>query len=73
MNRLSSRLAAQLAPWVLNHLDASWALRLLREAVRRLAEADDGALADAMLGDILAQLRPYARRAGWRLEREGEP
>lgn len=33
---LSSRLAAWLAPWVLRRLDASWALRLLREAVRRL-------------------------------------
>jgi len=66
---LSSRLAAWLAPWVLRRLDASWALRLLREGVRRLPEADAGALAEAILEEALSDLAPYARRAGWRMER----
>jgi hypothetical protein len=72
---LSSRLAARLAPWVLRRLDPSWALRLLAEGARRLPASDDGALADAMLSEILTDLAPFARRAGWRLERVdgGEP
>lgn len=60
----SSRMAAWLAPWVLRRLDASWALRLLREAVRRLDQADDGALADALLVTCLSDLDPHARRVG---------
>mgnify|MGYP003407900705 CR=1 FL=1 len=61
---LSSRLAARLAPWVLRRLDASWALRLLREAVRRLSHDDDGALVDALLVACLNDLDPHARRVG---------
>jgi len=68
MNRLtpspSSRLAAWLAPWVLRRLDASWALRLLREAVRRLGHDDDGVAADALLVACLQDLDPHARRVG---------
>lgn len=65
-----NRLAALLAPWVLRRLDPSWALRLLREGARLLAAADEGALAEALLRATLADLAPYARRAGWRVERE---
>ncbi len=61
-----NRLAALPAPWVLNRLDASWVLRLLREGVRRMAEADEGALASALLCAAMDDLRPYAERAGWR-------
>ena len=68
---LSSRLAARLAPWVLRRLDASWALRLLREAVRRMDHDDDGALSDPLLVACLQDLAPHARRAGWRIERVG--
>ena len=79
-----NRLAALLAPWVLRRLDpswalerldASWALRLLAEGARRLPASDDGALADALLSEVLADLAPFAQRAGWRLERMdgGEP
>ncbi len=68
MNRpspdLSSRLGAWLAPWVLRRLDASWALRLLREAVRRLDQTDDGVAADALLVACLQDLAPHARRVG---------
>lgn len=60
---LSSRLAARMAPWVLRRLDASWALRLLREAVRRL-DHDDGVAADALLVACLQDLAPHARRVG---------
>lgn len=66
MNRLAASLAARLAPWVLHHLDASWALRLLREGAARLGQADDGALADALLLDVMRTLEPHAKRAGWR-------
>ena len=78
MSRLTAILAARLAPWTLAHLDpawvlerldASWALRLLAEGARRLPASDDGALADAMLSEVLADLAPFAQRAGWRLER----
>lgn len=70
-----SPLAAILASWALRRLDPSWALRLLAEGARRLPASDDGALADAMLSEVLADLTPFARRAGWRLERMdgGEP
>ena len=64
---LSSRMAARLAPWVLRHLDASWALVLLRAAIRRLEQADDGALADALLVSCLNDLDPHARRVGVRM------
>lgn len=64
---LSSRLAARLAPWVLRHLDASWALALLRAAIRRLDQADEGTLADALLVACLADMDPHARRVGVRM------
>jgi hypothetical protein len=51
-------LAARLAPSVLRRLDPSWALRLLAEGARRLPGADDGALADAMLSEVLTDLTP---------------
>ena len=51
---LSSRLAAWLAPWVLRRLDASWALRLLREGARRLP------VASSALGPLAAVLWPPA-------------
>lgn len=66
MNRLAAQVAARLAPWVLRHLDASWALRLLREGAGRLGQADDGALAEALLLDVMRTLEPHAKRAGWR-------
>ena len=66
MNRLSALVAARLAPWVLRRLDASWALRLLREGAARLGQADEGALADALLLDVMRTLAPHAKRAGWR-------
>jgi hypothetical protein len=51
---------------VLRRLDPSWALRLLREGAARLGQADEGALADALLLDVMRTLGPYAKRAGWR-------
>lgn len=66
MNRLAASLAARLAPWVLRRLDPSWALRLLREGAARLGQADEGALADALLLDVMRTLEPHAKRAGWR-------
>jgi hypothetical protein len=65
MSRLTSRIAARMAPWVLRHLDPSWALRLLREGAARLEQADDGALADALLLNVMRSLESHAKRAGW--------
>jgi hypothetical protein len=66
VNRLAAHVAARLAPWVLRRLDPSWALRLLREGAARLGQADEGALADALLLDVMRTLGPHAKRAGWR-------
>jgi hypothetical protein len=66
MNHIAASIAARMAPWVLRRLDASWALRLLREGAARLGQADDGALADALLLDVMRTLGPHAKRAGWR-------
>ncbi len=66
MSHLAALVAARLAPWVLRRLDPSWALRLLREGAARLGQADEGALADALLLDVMRTLAPHAKRAGWR-------
>lgn len=65
MNRLAAHVAARMAPWVLRHLDASWVLLLLREGAARLGEADEGALTEALLHDVMRTLGPHAKRAGW--------
>jgi hypothetical protein len=66
VSHLAALVAARLAPWVLRRLDPSWALRLLREGAARLGQADEGALADALLLDVMRTLAPHAKRAGWR-------
>ena len=65
MNHIAASIAARMAPWVLRRLDPSWALRLLREGAARLGQADEGALADALLLDVMRTLEPHAKRAGW--------
>lgn len=59
------KLARLLAPWVLRHLPLSWALRLLREGLRRLdcvGELDE--MQRELFVTLLNDLDKHARRVG---------
>jgi len=67
-------LAALLAPWVLRHLPLSWALRLLREGVRRLDCA--GKLDEVqreLFVAILSDLDRHARPVGVGIVADPQP